>query len=451
MKRILSLILLAAILVLSFGCSGSGRNNISEADNRGIKTLKPLVVYYPRYAEDYSSLGSIYRTAAQIFSETYGKEVELYPSPSWEDITSGQFSLEEYKDKLMAEIISGNGPDIFLASSSWSVFWDIYKKIDAGAFFDLNKYLEKDIEFDFNLLENTVMDAGLYKEGRYIIPLSYQVPLLLVTQEKLTESGFIKNDVYTYDGFMSMWEKLHLKNMLLSTGDQGWASLAGCCGWLEESIDFENKTTDFDMPSFRRMIELMANETRIGNKKNQMNNQQSTMFNEGLFYCSVNGIGGWINSINEEFELNDNILLLSVPNAFGSATAYVDDYCLVSQTSANKDEVWDFVKILLSEELQSKWGETIVSLSAPVRSDCIDSYINATAKRFVSEEGSYTDNDGFKDEAKNIYLSYDNAVIPETKGNILYALRDYIYEPDKNDFDKLKAETVNYFKIYLSE
>ena len=66
--------------------------------------------------------------------------------------------------------------------------------LDSNVFDDLNRYIENDDTFKRSNYIEAVLDAGIYKGKRHLIPLSYYSPLLITASEILQEEGFARDE-----------------------------------------------------------------------------------------------------------------------------------------------------------------------------------------------------------------------------------------------------------------
>ena len=73
--------------------------------------------------------------------------------------------------------------------------------MSSGVFEDLNKYFKKDDEILLTDFVEPVMDGGVLKGKRYLVPLNYDMPILLTTKSILEEIGLTADEVKTCDGF----------------------------------------------------------------------------------------------------------------------------------------------------------------------------------------------------------------------------------------------------------
>ena len=67
----------------------------------------------------------------------------------------------------------------------------IYRTIDTGVFLDLSSFFEEDNSFNRNEINMAVLDVGLYKGGRYIVPINYSLPILFSLEDRLNTTSFL--------------------------------------------------------------------------------------------------------------------------------------------------------------------------------------------------------------------------------------------------------------------
>lgn len=144
---------------------------------------------------------------------------------------------EQYFRQLRSEISAGRGPDVYLLPTdttlhgddwrSWHLqrkvreleplFLDVEQVMGNGLFTDIGPYYDADKALKTEELNRAVMDAGTIQEGsirdgRYILPLRYDFPVLFVDTAKLADYGLSVADV---DGGI-----LELLDAAIAAGDQ---------------------------------------------------------------------------------------------------------------------------------------------------------------------------------------------------------------------------------------
>lgn len=148
-------------------------------------------------------------------------------------------SEEALKDKLSSELMAGKGPDLILDSTMGLVGLSVQKLIETDSFLDLNELNLNLNDYSKNILDNTLVNGK-----RNYIPTYYTPKFWICREEDLegTEIG----DVLSYDKLIKLSESTDKK--LFSESDYAsWFALY----YVQESIDFESKSFDFDSVEFR--------------------------------------------------------------------------------------------------------------------------------------------------------------------------------------------------------
>lgn len=106
---------------------------------------------------------------------------------------------EIYLKQLRTQIMSGNGPDVYLLptgnvlTTDYSrykvrtvvttvvepLFYDVTQAMYSGVFLDISRYYDADGQLGKDALKTEVMDAGVLGDSRYVIPLRFDMPVLL--------------------------------------------------------------------------------------------------------------------------------------------------------------------------------------------------------------------------------------------------------------------------------
>ena len=360
-KHILSVIIVLAILLSALaGC--------------GIpKETGKLVIYSPD--NNYSSL---LNPALDIFRELY-PEIEV-SYQIYED--------DEYQEMIREEIPAGKGPDLVLFTSK--TFPDIYKTMSSGVLEDLNKYFKKDDEILLTDFIEPVMDGGVLKGRRYLVPLSYEMPFILTTESILEEIGMIVDEIKTCDGFSEgavRFREKYPDSTLFMDMCGGYnpcvsdiLSLYRNFGF--DFIDHKTNKVQIDEARFRQCMNLVklyydpdydvTDESKI---------YEIDFYNHGagllhkLFpyddlcassYALYRDSSKVLRSEGEE-----PVMFLQ-GNQHDGITAELGICAAIPKRSENKSNAWKLLKILLSEEIQGghdkeRWNSSYIWGGYPVR------------------------------------------------------------------------------------
>ena len=380
-NRILSLILTLVLLLSALaGCGKSedpakpdGQTE-TEADYSWFSmpedTGKLVVYTSPEY-------NSLYDPAIRIFQEKY-PEIEISRQTYGED---------EYQTLLRAEIPAGKGPDLVLFQSN--TFPDIYKTMQTGLFEDLNPYFAVDDEIALSEFLRPVMDGGVFGGERFVVPLNYDVPLIMTTQSILDELGMSAEELKTCDGFCEGAERFHEKypdTTLFFDMAQAYSPYLYDIRTLYKNfgfqfIDFEAGEVDIDEGRFRQCMDLvklyynpdyngsdMSKWEIYGYSAGEGLNRRFFMYDNcnACDFMSYNNSRRYLSSVGQE-----PVFFLQ-SNQSDGVTAEMHFCAAVPKASPNKAAAWKFLKILLSDEIQgghdrSNFNMSYLQLGFPVR------------------------------------------------------------------------------------
>ena len=124
-------------------------------------------------------------------------ELEILPTEK----TEREFRLES----LRAEIMAGDGPDIYLmpseansmilGSDAEMLFRDVEQSMHNELFADVSGLYSADEELALDELQKTVMDAGTIGDARYILPLRFDFNVILVDPDTLENYGIDEKEL----------------------------------------------------------------------------------------------------------------------------------------------------------------------------------------------------------------------------------------------------------------
>lgn len=127
---------------------------------------------------------------AECFEEAHpGITVKLEILPTEED------ERETYLHQLRTQIMAGEGPDVYLLPTGGTLstgtpqslkeiqveplFPDVRQSMRSGIFSDLRKYYDGDTELNTEALHPDIMEAGCLEEERYVLPLRFDMTVLM--------------------------------------------------------------------------------------------------------------------------------------------------------------------------------------------------------------------------------------------------------------------------------
>ena len=302
----------------------------------------------------------------------------------------------DYIFKSGNDIMSGQGADIYAID-----VLPYYKYVQGGYLEDLSKYMDADTDFNTSDYKSNILNAVKYEGGQYIMPLSYSFDILTYDPEILETAA---EDIFNGKEAMSLAQALELTTgfadeynaareepvKLINYGKENLFSTLFKNNY-KSFVDIENKRCDFNSGSFTDLLNMVTayadngyiSDSVFGMMKKgggeagsgapempdfeDVQRRLSTAYMLGL-----QGNQSLFNMLNKDAEVtrmfmssssasaeNHEIGALSA-NDFGDVEADVFNMFGMNANSKNKRTAWEFIKFLLSDEMQSSLN--IISL-----------------------------------------------------------------------------------------
>lgn len=327
------------------------------------------------------------------------KSKELYPKV---EFTENVFGNEQYNDmntKLSTELMAGEGPDIIIFGAS--TFNSLNKVAKSGIFTDLNELISKDKDFNKNDYYKNIFDCGIYDNKRMYIPLEYSIPYFRTTDLTLKENNItIDQSGLSIDSLHKLSQDFiknnKNKNKSLIYCNFGFSTLMRMSG--EKFIDNEKRKSNFNSKEFIDLLKKykdiypaiapydtcvkynsyinMIKDKKLVLAFDQGNESPEQLWGFNSMYNGV--IGDDMNII----PLGDN----------GICYATVGDCIGINAHCKNKEAAFNFLKIMLSKDLQKasdSYGNHNVALLLPINKQAYNedliNYLSNNTSGFGSE------------------------------------------------------------------
>ena len=374
LKRARLLSYLSAIFLLFVACSSDNASG-KQPDNNQIPTLK---VYYVEKA-DYPM--------AQMESTTVNYMINHNSKCRIERTLFNESQYEQYKSRLTTDLLTGEGPDIIFVDSQ--TFPSIRKVMASGVFCDLNELIEKDKEFNLSDYNKTIMDSGVYKGNRYLIPWYYELPVLITTKSTTKVNGISINKLNSWDGFMEEIRKFTSLDekgaKYFLAGDFKLSDIVESCGDL--FIDYDKKKTNFGSGEFIQLLEMYKEIHNVQCPEDISKNQKTWLgFGMAEDYFPIfrasksysNPFRFWIVNSEALYLYKEGLSIYPFPSfrQDGRLNAVPTCFLAINSKCGNKQAAFDLIKYALSEKEQSMWeyddGTFHLTRGLPVNNSALD-------------------------------------------------------------------------------
>lgn len=373
--------------------------------------------------------------------EAYGEQ-HTNVSFELEYLPKNKEEREVRLDQLRTEILSGNGPDLYLMPGSHtgyqleSLFTDVTLSMYNGMFYDIGAYYNADDDLNKEELETKVMDAGTLGVARYVLPIRYDFPVLQVDSAVLSNFGLKEEDIAS--------DLNTLMDAILESGDAKlansffWPSIiynAGLDGF-SDFIDYENKevllTTEEVadlMENYQRWMELQYGEfeymDRAWSSRRTMADGYVTAnqcwFTAG-YPLHVAGLEEALHNTMIAKAQGKEISMYPLRTSDGSVIASVTYWGAVGSSCDYPDVAYDFLRQFLLQDTQ--WeksrsrGDANLSGSffeegLPVRSEgAVGSLVESIKKQIVLKKDSTDEAAGNARRDGLLELTIDDSDFP---------------------------------------
>lgn len=258
---------------------------------------------------------------------------------------------EKYVNTLNTELMSGLGPDII------SVAPLPYEKyISKNVLADLTGMMESDKQFRSEDYYGNIFDA-MKTDGRlYAMPVCILINALLSNKKLIEDRGIIfDHATWTWDDFNEIANNASVGSGVYTIPpNTGYVLLSGS---YRRFIDMHRKTAEFDSGEFEKMLDMAK---RLGMDGSSFSSDGlDAMFDtaaRGTVMFSPQVIDGFIAISTTKVLFGSDIAIHNMPGvddeprggSFSPSEAFA-----INNNSRHREKAWEFVKILLSEEIQT--------------------------------------------------------------------------------------------------
>lgn len=389
-------------------------------------------------------------------------------------------SRDRMIQQMSTEIMAGGGPDIIILDNELPVS----KLINQGAFADMNTLLKNDkSERKINLddYDNTLMDTGVFKGKRYMMPMLIEPDIYISNSALFKDYDLATNTRLTYSNINNKLKKFANNSNNLSLTDSYSSSKEIILHYINDNINKEDYTTDFETKKFKSTIESLKKlvkksiadtKTTKDLSKSECLLSKGTTDKETGIYTPYN----FSLSHMSGYSSTQTTFTGGITEKENQSRATISCGFMINNNSNKKEKAFEFIKYSLGERMQrfitfdSTYGDTYNitvnkdalnnSLSSFAYGDTYNITVNKDALNNSLSSSAYgdTDFDEIKeqDSFTDKYASYINSINT-------YEIRDGYYNDkvigslvddylqDKIPIDNFIANLNSKTKIYLYE
>mgnify|MGYP000521153074 CR=1 FL=1 len=296
----------------------------------------------------------ILQTAASKFQKDnpdYKINIEAPPT--------GQSSedREKYINALNTQILSGKGPDIIFTG------WLPYEKyVSKNTLANLSELMAKDKNFDSSKYYSNIFDGMKINKNIYALPITFSFSAFIANTDILAKNSItIDDSKWTWTDFREIAQKVtDSKTGRTALPNVSYSDLLDMVtrGNYGNFVDRQAKKSKFNSHEFIDMLNIVKSfgDGKIASKgtKQDMGEILDAAQRGALVFYPQN-ISDYMFWGLFKNVFNDKLSLFDFPSeGNGSSGEFSSDNSYgISNSSKYKEKAWEFLKILLSDDIQS--------------------------------------------------------------------------------------------------
>lgn len=299
----------------------------------------------------YKKIKEFNRTSSEFY--IYTKDYSKYDQYVKDSFFSGC-------EQLSADIINGFSPDIIISDE----YTDYQSLISMNAFADINEFLEDDAEMSRNDFLENVLETGTQNNILYRISPTYYVTAMISNKDTANTGAM------TYDEFFEAASGNGIPPLYDPIRENVYMPLIS--SYINDFVDFENSSCDFDNDTFVKLIEYLKSCTPIDeyfSKEEYDKNEYKTekeILDEKLALMTE------ITDITTLF--SEDTVIKGYPSKSNALQLILFPYSFsIMNSSENKEAAWQFIRSFFTKEYQEQLCSGDFS-GVPIRRSVIEQF-----------------------------------------------------------------------------
>ncbi|MCR8641663.1 ABC transporter substrate-binding protein [Paenibacillus sp. N1-5-1-14] len=346
MKRMAMTALSGALLVFSLAAC-SGGDSKADGNSNGKKVISVAVLQADKFLQ----------LAEQKYEQLHPDiDIQIKQYVAGESGGQGmdQAAFEKYLNTVNTEVLSGKGTDLISLENL-----PVNKYVEKKVLEDLSAMMKEDSSFQVDNYYANIMDAYKVNGSLFGMPTGFTLNMMLGDGAGVKDSGVKFDDkTWTWDTFKEVATKMMKDENGDGTPDKFAMTNVQPTGLLLDLLENDYKTyvdeannkSDFDTANFKKMMQQVKAmfESKVASDKNTHWGDQyftnwtaSSVSSLILYPQSVSSGEGKVYRQPKVGE-GDKGITFSSRSILG-----------INSKSKMKKESWEFLKFLLSEEMQS--------------------------------------------------------------------------------------------------
>ncbi len=365
MKQIRFLSLLLAVLLLLTLFSGCGKRGVTLDD---LPETDELVICLPESMERYITYDYI-RPYYDLYRNVRVRLV----------IVPGEYDSAEYEDRVTSELVAGDGPDVLLLQ--YLRHTDLEKAAWNHSFYDVTDLLASDPEVSEEDCVDGVFDAVRIDGRLYTVPMTYRAPIYLSSGDKLDRLDFHWDEIKKTSDFMEEMARL---TPAAAERDEAFLQMMESKNRFYELfrasgirlLDYGKRAVLPDEAAFHDLFEgyraYFPYDYDASGEIDSWNIRHEALIRGDFLFFSANHFhNGLIWDINDMESAGVPAVFHTIPSQTGETVGQIYTQLAINANSKNVLNAWRFIRLLLSEEIQTRTDFDSLMDDVPVNKNAV--------------------------------------------------------------------------------
>jgi len=340
--------------------------------------------------------------------------------------TMNPAEVERYIKQITTEVLSGKGADLYAVTT---IPLPIDKYVNKKAFVNLEELIKRDKGFDSGLYQMNIIENSRMNDGIYTLPLQFYMEALFGDAANIENAGVTIDDKnWTWSEFAEISKELANKGgHSVSMGN--WPPELLLNNLISDNYAklVNGRTASFDSAFFTDLLKQVKSLYDDKVIKSEYVDSQKTNFT----YSIITSPSDYLIRLGLYYSNGKFYQKPHSADQQSGVSFSVTRELAMNANSTVKGEAWNFMKFLMSEEMQSLTEQTGISINKEVNDKAI--------KDLVKQGGVNDPKAGKAIEASEENLQPFKEMVSKAR------LRNYGYNDEHNKLSTIIAEEAKAF------
>ncbi len=282
--------------------------------------------------------------------------------PGDDEINRAQKAEEDYRKIVSTELMAGKGPDIVETEGL-----PYRRYIDKNCLENLSEVIKNDKSFDINNYKQNILNAFKYKNNLFVMPVNFSFASFAANKGIMDKEGIsIDSSKWTWKDFLSLAQKITRDNdgdgkpdqyAMEKMSPEGIFSMV-LLSEYNNFIDLDKKSCSFDSGEFIDLLNFTKGFSDMGVCSPKLDiSELYKMLDPGTIGFMRSYFGTYQGVIQTQCLMNGEVEFYNMPSYSAQKTPniiYEGRTYAINNNSKLKAEAWEFIKLLLSDEIQAR-------------------------------------------------------------------------------------------------